>query len=173
VSQEGNAQQAGGRARTCVTNWRALPSITGGSCAIILNDAQDRKAFEKARGAFDELRSNGFAALSESDDGAPFSIIDAEEVRALGAHPRAAFMLEAGDGYAFGSNYAGEVVTPSIQLGQHGYLPSRYFTTFIAAGANIKGGRDLGQVSITDIGPTIARALGLTLRDADGQPLPL
>jgi predicted AlkP superfamily pyrophosphatase or phosphodiesterase len=155
-----------GRAHPCVTNWRALPSVTGGSCAIILNDAADSEAFEKARRAFDDLKNNGAGE-------APFRVIDKEDVRAMGADSRAAFFLEAADGYAFGQNYAGEPVTPSIQLGQHGYLPSRYFTCFIASGAGIRQRGDLGQVNIIDVGPTIAHTLGLTLSDADGQALQL
>ncbi|HEX8774769.1 MAG TPA: ectonucleotide pyrophosphatase/phosphodiesterase [Pyrinomonadaceae bacterium] len=155
-----------GHTRPCVTDWRALPSVTGGSCAIILSDTSDREAFEKARAAFDALKNNG-------TEGAPFRFIESEEVRAMGADTRAAFVLEAADGYAFGQNYAGDAVTPSIQLGQHGYLPSRYFTCFMAAGAGVRQRGDLGPVSIIDVGPTIARTLGLTLSDADGQALPL
>jgi predicted AlkP superfamily pyrophosphatase or phosphodiesterase len=159
-------------AHLCVTNWRALPSITGGSCAIILRDAEDRETFEGARAAFDGLRDNRADAPVEPGF-APLRIIDAEEVRALGADPRAAFFLEAADGYAFGANYTGDAVTESVQRGQHGYLPSRYDTSFIASGAGVKRRGDLGEVRIIDIGPTIARSLGLTLADADGQALQL
>jgi arylsulfatase A-like enzyme len=162
----GEAESTQGRVRSCVTEWRALPSITGGSCAIILRDAADLEALEKARNAFDDLKNNGAG-------GVPFRVIDGEEVRAMGADRRAAFVLEASEGYAFGSNYTGDAVTPSVQRGQHGYLPSRYFTSFIASGAGIERRGDLGLVQIIDIGPTIARALGLTLSDADGQALQL
>jgi predicted AlkP superfamily pyrophosphatase or phosphodiesterase len=171
MSEEMDAP-GGGRPRMCVTNWRALPSVTGGSCAIILRDAQDREALEKARRAFCDLRSDGVEGVFEPG-GVPFTLIEAEELRAMGAHPRAAFALEAVDGYAFGSNYTGEAVTRSVQRGQHGYLPSRYSTTFLASGAGIARRGDLGGVRIIDIGPTIAGSLGLTLRDADGQPLRL
>ncbi|HEV2914174.1 MAG TPA: ectonucleotide pyrophosphatase/phosphodiesterase [Pyrinomonadaceae bacterium] len=160
-----------GRARLCVTDWRALPSVTGGSCAIILRDALDREALEKARGAFDGLR-NGAGGEFETG-GAPFSFIDAEEARALGSHPEAAFVLEAADGYAFGAGYEGDAVTRSVQRGQHGYLPSRYFTSFIASGPGITRRGELGETRIIDIGPTIARSLGLTLSDADGRALRL
>lgn len=157
----------------CVTeDWRALPSLTGGSCAIILRDASDSDAFERARAAFDEFaKSHRDEALDAGD--APLRIIDAEEVRAMGADTRAAFMMEAAEGYAFGANYSGEVVTESVMRGQHGYLPSRYFTSFIASGAGITRRGDLGELNITDIGPSIAHTLGLKLSDAEGQALPL
>ncbi|HEX8138665.1 MAG TPA: ectonucleotide pyrophosphatase/phosphodiesterase [Pyrinomonadaceae bacterium] len=156
---------AGSGPRLCVTEWRALPSVTGGSCAIILRDASDHEAHERALAAFSTAAADG------ARGSAPFQIIGGEEVRALGADPGAAFALEAADGYAFGQNYTGEVVTPSIQLGQHGYLPSRYRTCFVASGAGVERRGDLGEVNIIDVGPTIARTLGLTLRDADGKPL--
>jgi predicted AlkP superfamily pyrophosphatase or phosphodiesterase len=166
LSEASDGEEAAGRApRLCVTEWRALPSVTGGSCAIILRDPADREAYEKARAAFADSAGNGA-------NGAAFRIIDEEEVLAMGADNRAAFVLEAADGYAFGQNYTGDFVTPSVQLGQHGYLPSRYRTCFIAAGAGINRSGDLGPVSIIDVGPTIAHTLGLTLRDADGRALP-
>lgn len=171
VNEESVAPQPKG-APLCVTNWRALPSITGGSCAIILRDAEDRETFEKARAAFDDFTGNG-ADAPFGRSSAPFRIIDGEEARSFGADPRAAFFLEAADGYAFGANYAGDAVTPSVQLGQHGYLPSRYDTSFIASGAGLNRRGDLGEVRIINIGPTIARSLGLTLGDADGQALRL
>ncbi|MBA3765445.1 MAG: alkaline phosphatase family protein [Acidobacteria bacterium] len=172
VEEDGDAPQ--GRApRMCVTaDWRALPSLTGGSCAIILNDRADRETFEKARAAFDDLRDGGAGGVTERGV-APLRLIDAEEAHTLGADPRAAFFLEAADGYAFGANYAGAAVTESVMRGQHGYLPSRYATSFIASGAGIKRRGDLGELSILDIGPTIALSLGLTLGDADGQALQL
>jgi predicted AlkP superfamily phosphohydrolase/phosphomutase len=165
LNESDGAASAGSAPSLCVTDWRALPSVTGGSCAIVLRDASDQEAYERARSAF------SIAAAAEANGSAPFQIIDGEEVRAMGAHDRAAFVLEAADGYAFGQNYTGEVVTPSVQLGQHGYLPSRYRTCFVASGAGIERRGDLGEVSIIDVGPTIARTLGLTLSDADGQAL--
>ena len=173
VEEERDAPQ-GSAQRMCVrADWRALPSITGGSCAVILNDSADREAFEKARAAFDDLRSNGAAGVATEQPDAPFRFIDAQDVHALGADPRAAFFLEAAEGYAFGANYAGAAVTESVMRGQHGYLPSRYYTSFVASGAGVNRRGDLGELSITDIGPTVARSLGLTLADADGQALQL
>jgi predicted AlkP superfamily pyrophosphatase or phosphodiesterase len=173
ITEERDAPQ-GGAPRMCVTaDWRALPSLTGGSCAIILRDRADREAYEKARAAFDDLRNGGAAGGVAEEGVAPLRLIDAEEAQSLGADPRASFFLEAADGYAFGANYAGTAVTESVMRGQHGYLPSRYRTSFIASGAGVKRRGDLGELSIIDIGPTIARSLGLTLGDADGQALQL
>ncbi len=174
VEKERDAPQGRAPGMCVAADWRALPSITGGSCAIILNDRADGETFEKARAAFDNLRNGGAAGgVIERGGVAPLRLIEAKEAQALGADPRAAFFLEAADGYAFGANYAGAAVTESVMRGQHGYLPSRYATSFIASGAGVKRRGDLGELSILDVGPTVARSLGLTLGDADGQALQL
>ena len=77
-------------------------------------------------------------------------------------------MLEAAEGYSFGGNLTGPPVTDNAQRGAHGYHPEslRYRASLIASGAGVRRRGDLGEVRMTDIGPTVARALGLTLRDA-------
>lgn len=174
VCRQEEEETARGRERLTVKEWSALPHLTGGSCAIILREQSDTRTLERARQAFACLAGLGGEEVASGTAQPALKIIEASEVRALGANPRAALMLEAADGYAFGQNYEGEAVTPSVQAGQHGYLPSRYMTTFIAAGCGVsRRGGQLGEVNITDVGPTIAHALGLTLRDADGHPFKL
>ncbi len=165
-----------GRTRTIIADdWRALPYPTAGSCAIVLRDPRDGDAYRRALAAFREY------ARPESDGrrvkgGELLRIIYAEHLAKLGSNPRAAFMLEAADGYSFGGGYTGEPVSPTRQRGTHGYLPSGaadYRASFIAAGASVTRRGDLGVVQMLDIGPTIAATLGLKLRAADGRPLKL
>jgi predicted AlkP superfamily pyrophosphatase or phosphodiesterase len=162
VREEKDAQ---GNARSVVTDWRALPYPTAGSCAIILRDPADRETLKKLREIFKPL-------LKQKGSGI-FHVLEGKEIRALGANPRAALMLEANEGYSFGSNYTGDPVTENKQRGQHGYLPTRvnYYASFIASGAGVHKRNNLGIVRMIDIGPTIARTLGLELRNAEGQPL--
>jgi predicted AlkP superfamily pyrophosphatase or phosphodiesterase len=161
-------KDAQGRVRAVVTEWRALPYVTGGSCAIILRDPHDRDALTRALFAFKDLAGQEQSNPSEKGRGL-LRIIGAKEVAALGGNTRAAFMLEAAEGYSFGGNYTGEIVTPSRQRGTHGYLPQTpdYHASFIAAGAGIAPRETINIINMTDIGPIIARALGLTLRDAE------
>lgn len=163
VHQEKDAR---GVVKTVVTDWRAMPYCTGGSCAIILRNAKDQEALKGARGAFKEMMS--VKAGGKLKDSPLLGIVDAKVLRRIGSNPEAAFMLEATDGYAFGYNLTGDAVTPSVQRGQHGYFPSRYSTSFIASGAGVTRRVELKEVSLTDIAPTIARALGLKLRNAEG-----
>jgi hypothetical protein len=150
-----------------VTEWRALPFVTNGSCAIILRDENDAETRRRVLDIFRPLASREGSGVRE--------VLTGRELRALGANPRAALMLDAADGYAFGTNYTGEPVTAHPQRGAHGYLPTRpgYFASFIASGAGVGRGARLGTIRMIDIGPTIARTLRLKLRDAEGRALKL
>lgn len=164
VKEETDAQ---GKKRLAVTEWRALPYRSNGSCAIILRDPKDTEALNRAREIFSQFGIREKGALS---------VLDAKEIRALHANPRAALMLEGGMGYSFGDNYAGDVITSNSQHGAHGYLPSKYLNTFIASGAGIRRRGALNgsrPVRLIDIGPTIGSVLQLKLRDAEGRALAL
>jgi predicted AlkP superfamily pyrophosphatase or phosphodiesterase len=165
VEEERDAQS--GVARAVVKEWRAMPYCSGGSCSIVLRDPNDKAALNRARAIFNEL---------EIKERNTFSVLEAVQVRALHANPRAALMLEAADGYSFGNNYTGEFITPNTGRGQHGYLPSKYFNTFIASGAGINRRGFLNTnrpVRMIDLGPTIARVLDFKLREAEGSALTL
>lgn len=163
VRQEKDEQN---RARTVITDWRALAYVTGGACAIILRDANDRETLAKLRGIFEPLTGDGKGLLR---------VLGEAEIRALGSNTRAGLLLEAAEGYTFGGSYTGDAVTESRTRGMHGYLPTRpnYRASFIAAGAGVARRERLGEVRMIDIGPTIARTLGFDLGDAEGRALPL
>jgi predicted AlkP superfamily pyrophosphatase or phosphodiesterase len=172
VEEEKDAQ---GKTRTVVKEWRALPYTSAGACAIILRDPNDMGALNRARVIFKDFAAGmatGFPGVGKGS----MRVLEANEIRAEHADPRAALMLEAEEGYAFDNNYAGEPLTKATVRGTHGYLPSKYRNTFIASGAGIRrrgllnGSR---PVRMIDLGPTIARTLKLRLRDADGRALSL
>jgi predicted AlkP superfamily pyrophosphatase or phosphodiesterase len=165
VEEEKDAQS--GATRAIVKEWRVLPYCSGGSCSLVLRDPADKAALNRARAIFNKL---------EIKERNTFRVLEQLQVRALNANPRASLMLEAMEGYSFGNNYTGEPITPNSGRGQHGYLPSKYFNTFIASGAGIKRRGALnGQrpIRMIDLGPTIARVLGFKLRDAEGSALAL
>ncbi len=158
-------KDAKGAARAVVTDWRAAPYISGGSCAIILRDPKDHDTYNKALAAFRDF-TNG-------EGRGTLRIIEEKEARKLGTNPNAAFILEASDGYYFNASYTGDALTPGKLKGQHGFLPSRYYTSFIASGAGVGRRGSLGTIQLIDEGPTIARLLGFKLRNGEGRALPL
>jgi predicted AlkP superfamily pyrophosphatase or phosphodiesterase len=144
---------------TVVTEWRALPYVTNGSCAILLKDENDKDALERVRDIFRPLARREGSGIRE--------VLEGRRLNVLGANNRVALMLDGADGYAFGESYTGEVITASKDKGAHGFAPDRadYYASFIAAGAGVKQGQ-LGIIRMTEIGPTVAASLGLTLKDA-------
>jgi predicted AlkP superfamily pyrophosphatase or phosphodiesterase len=156
-------QTADGRTRTVVADWRAAAYINGGSCAVILRDPTDRDAYRKALASFE--------AFAKGEGRGVLRVLDQKEVRRLKTNPGVALTLEAAEGYYFDKGYTGEAVIPAKIRGQHGYLPERYYTSFIASGAGVTRRGSFGTIRLIDEGPTIANALGLKLRDAEGRAL--
>jgi predicted AlkP superfamily pyrophosphatase or phosphodiesterase len=153
-----------GRPQTTITEWRAAPYVTGGACAIYLRDEKDEETLHKLRRIFDPAANPGNGILR---------VIEQSELRRLNSNTRAALMLEAAEGYTFGGNFTGEYITDTRTRGMHGYLPTRpdYRTSFIASGAGVKRRGNFGEIQMTQVGATIARVLGIRLRDAQGEVL--
>lgn len=150
-----------------IIDWRAMPYVTSGSCSIILRDPKDTDALEKVRAIFKPLAGKKGSGI--------YRVVEADEVRRLGANPRAALMLDAEEGFVFGKSLSGDFITASDRRGQHGYLPTRpdYKASFIAFGAGVKRRGSLGDVRMLDLAQTIARVLNLKLRDAEGKAIKL
>ncbi len=90
--------------------------------------------------------------------------------------PRAPdFWLAAKSGYAFSETITGEktVVRRGSRAGTHGYLPEHpdMLGTLVISGYGVRHGVRLGRVSNTDVAPTMARLLGLELKDVQGRVL--
>jgi predicted AlkP superfamily pyrophosphatase or phosphodiesterase len=163
---------ADGGTRTVVKDWKIMPYITGASCALILKDPNDKETARKARLAMEELST-------ESDDGRPgrtsprMTILSPAQIRARHSNPRATLMLEANPDYLFGSNFTGATTIAAKQLGQHGYFPERYQASFIASGPKVTGRGLRAQIQMVQIAPTIAKLLGIRLRDTRERPVSL
>jgi predicted AlkP superfamily pyrophosphatase or phosphodiesterase len=155
-----------GSPRPYVSAHEAMFYPTAGSCAVYVRDEKPA-TLRRVRKALEDGATQ--------DGRRVYRVLGRAELRRLHADPRAAFMLEASDGYFFEKNLTGEPVIDSKLRGQHGFLPSHadYRASLVASGPDIARGRDLGLVRMIDIAPTVARTLGLELRDADGRPVRL
>jgi len=83
-------------------------------------------------------------------------------------------MFEAAPGYSFGDADAGDDEHgPPKYLGTHGQRPTytENAAFFLAAGARIARGREVGQVRSRDVAPTVARVLGLDMGAVEGRVL--
>lgn len=83
--------------------------------------------------------------------------------------------LSAADGYSFSGSAAGDdIVSPTAgSRGAHGYLTTHplMYAGFVAAGAGLRSGVVLDEISNLDVAPTMAAVLGLQMKDTDGRVL--
>jgi len=106
-------------------------------------------------------------------------VYGAEELPALGLPMRSAneqapdLLLAATPDYAFSGESEGSYATQEFEGGTHGYLNSdpKMQAIFIAWGAGIPKGVELGKISNLDVAPTIAALLGLEMKQTKGHAL--
>jgi predicted AlkP superfamily pyrophosphatase or phosphodiesterase len=135
-----------------ITAGRIATVADGGSFFIYWPDSED-------------LRSTVSQALKPlRDQGLLWGVVDRAALRDLGAEPAAQMALEAPTGYGFSSEAAGDMISPGKGItGTHGYLPFRreLEASFIAWGPGIKAGVELHTIRMTEIAPTILKAMGI------------
>jgi predicted AlkP superfamily pyrophosphatase or phosphodiesterase len=81
-------------------------------------------------------------------------------------------MFEATPGYSFGDAATGDDEHgPPKYLGTHGQRPAYADNAafFLAAGAGIARGREIGRIQSRDLAPTVARMLGLDMGPMEGR----
>lgn len=143
-----------------------------GSCYIYLKDKNN----ESLKTEIYKLL-NDFKAKNDVID----SILTEEEIIETGASRGASFMLDAKKGYYFVDDFNGKIIE-SIKdkdvgnvkhryKGIHGYSPlkEKYETFFVGYGKDFKEGVVLDRGEIINHGPTLAKILGVELKDADGK----
>jgi predicted AlkP superfamily pyrophosphatase or phosphodiesterase len=145
--------------------WRAWANTAEGSAHLYLRDREDRSLRRQVGRCLDELRSDPRHGIEEVYRGAA--------LRRLGLGQDMDFVLEARPGFYFSALLRPEVREPASagRLGCHGYRPDRegYTSLLLAAGAGVRAGAELEEMSILDLGPTLAALLGLALPEAEGR----
>jgi predicted AlkP superfamily pyrophosphatase or phosphodiesterase len=152
-----------------VTGGKVQVLPQGGSAMVYIRDEANRESiFQQVKAAF-----TGVEGVS--------GIVGVEEFPAYGlANPRRDprspdMMLFAKMGYFFGDTAAGTIphdVKPE-RKGSHGH-DSRFsdlHAMFIACGAGIKPGVQLGEIDNRSVAPTIAKLLGIEMPGVEGKVL--
>ena len=114
--------------------------------------------------------------LAADPDNGIVRVLDEAEIRKLGGFPNASFLLEMKDGTILGSDLVGSRIRElPAPIGFHGELPSNHGmnAAFFIAGKGVKPGRNLGQIDMRQIAPTVAKAIGVKLKDAVQPVLPV
>jgi predicted AlkP superfamily pyrophosphatase or phosphodiesterase len=121
-----------------------------------------RTAFEQVPGVKLVIGSDGFERLGYPQPAATERMCD--------------LVLAAADGYAFDGAHRGDPVTKvpdGASPGAHGYLSTEtdMDSAFLAWGAGIKRGSKLGRIRCVDVAATVARLLGVGMKDVQGRVL--
>jgi hypothetical protein len=143
-----------------IASWQAMPWGAGGTAAILLNDAKNKKV----RGDVENLLKK----LAADPANGILKILDGAQARAIGGFPDAAFVVAFKPGYKIGNALTGDLVTASDQKGTHGYLPElpEMRASLFVLGQNVAAGRNLGIVDMRQIAPTVAATLKIKLPSA-------
>jgi hypothetical protein len=141
-------------------SWSALARSNGGSAFVYARKGHDailaRRALEESAGRIGSFR-----------------VVGADEMLREGADPAAWFGLEAAPGFVFSNAAVGPLQAAAAARGGWGYLPSRadMDAGFVAYGPGLGRGLRIPEMDQTDVAPTLARLLGLSLEGAEGRVL--
>jgi predicted AlkP superfamily pyrophosphatase or phosphodiesterase len=145
--------------------WQAWANTAEGSAHLYLRDRRDRSLRRRLARWLEELRSDPELGIAEVYQGAV--------LRRLGLGQAMDFALEAAPGFYFSPLLRPLVREPAPpgHRACHGYRPEGegYTSLLLAAGAGLRAGAELEEMSILDLGPTLAALLGLRLPEAEGR----
>lgn len=155
------------RHRVEVASWKAQLWPTGGVAAVLLHDPSDAAVRAKVEALLKKAASNPEYGIEQ--------ILTRDEALKHGgfADRRMAFVVAWKPGYASGGALMGPVVVPVPHTGAHGYLPHHpeLHASFFMEGKGVAAGRDLGEVDMRQIAPTVAELLGVHLPEAKLPPV--
>lgn len=149
--------------RAAVTDWRAYYHASGGAGFVYVKHAADRP---RVAALLNELKRNPANGIRE--------VWDSTQLAARGAHPDAAFGLDVVDGYYSGAGHD-VLVKPATSKGGHGFAPDRpaLHASLVMAGRAVQRRGSVGLVRMTQVAPTLARILGVSLAPDAANPIDL
>lgn len=155
-----------------IIDYKAIIKNCDGSAYVYVKDSLNQKLICEIRDLIDDFNKK-YKCIE--------AIFTSDEAKEFGADPRCALMLEANKGYYFLDNLEGEIikkiqpneagVVHDVTSSTHGYSPFKedYTTVFMAAGCGIKKGAVIEKMNLIDEAPTMAKLLGLELKNVDGR----
>lgn len=151
-----------------VASWTAMPWIAGGSAAIMLARPGDEATKAKVKALLDKLAANPANGIAK--------VATTRDVALLGGNPRATFMVNLMPGFVTDifRGAAAPLLAHSPVKGMHGYFPgpANLQATFLVMGKGVAKAKDLGQIDMRAIAPTLARVMGAEL-EAEAEPVAL
>ena len=150
-------------AKGAVKDWKAMTWGGGGSTAVMLKNPNDSATVEAVRAILERLRNDPANGI--------LRVLTNQEAVASGGFPGASFVVGVKPGWVLSGGWDRVLTTGLRKAGTHGFLRdlSEMYSSFFVAGAGIARGRDLGQIDMRDIAPTLAKIIGVSLPSAEGR----
>lgn len=152
-----------------VSGWDAVPWPSGGSAAVVLARPDDAALVGRVRDLLNRLKADPANKIA--------SIAERPQIAAMGGNPQASFFIDlAPDATTAGVKAAdAPFAAPSKSKGMHGYFPASPLmrSTFLIMGPGIAAGKNLGEIDMRAIAPTLAAAMKTSLPTAELPPLDL
>ena len=147
-----------------ISGWEAMPWATGGSFAVVLARPDDAALRARVAAVLDKVAANPAARIA--------GVITGPAIATAGANPRAAFYVNLKLGAAAAPVLGGGLplmLPAGAYKGMHGYFPAapEMRSTFLITGPGIAKGKDLGEIDMRSIAPTLARVMGTNLPAAE------
>lgn len=148
-----------------VTDWQAMPWVTGGSAAIMLKDPSNEPKLEQVRELLALIASDPANGIDR--------ILEADALHQRCGYPPASFFVSLKPGWKTGNSLERPVLAKVKPGGTHGQLPDvpDLRAVFFVVGPGVPAGRSLGVIDMRDIAPTLAHLAGLSLPGTDGKDL--
>lgn len=150
-----------------ITAWEAMPVSEDGSAAVILARPDDAALAARVGAVLAALKADPASGIAR--------IAGREEIARLGGNPAASFYLDFEPGTAAGDFRGASAPlygTPQSR-GTHGYFPAlpAMRSTFMVMGPGIPRGRNLGEIDMRAVAPTLARIIGARMDSAEKPPI--
>lgn len=149
-----------------VASWDAMPWPSGGSIAIALARPDDTALTGMVAALLEKLAADPQARIAK--------IATRAEIAQMGGNPQASFYVDLKPGALAGSFDAqASLAKPSRYKGMHGYFPTlpEMRSTFLIMGKGVAKARNLGEIDMRAIAPTLAARMGAPLPKAEAAPL--
>lgn len=147
-----------------VIDWQAQPWGYA-SAAVFIKRQGDLELRSRVAALLERLSADPSYHLRKIVDMAPDGSTKAERTPA--------FYFDFEPGFEMGQSVGAPLLSASRYKATHGYLNDlpEMNSAFFMVGPSIPLGRDLGQINMLDIAPTLARSLGVKLDGTPGKPL--
>lgn len=153
-----------------ITGWDAVPWPAGGTFAIVLARPDDAALRAKVGALVTKLAADPAAHFAH--------VITGPAITAAGGSVGVAWYIDLKLGAAAAPFLGASLpmVLPSGHYkGMHGYFPAapEMRSTFLIAGPGVARGKDLGEIDMRAIAPTLAKVMGASLPGAEKPALNL